>query len=272
MRKPPRILKSLCLIAFALSSMGMGWVPNQTPSDPTEQNQVVSSLADQTMEHLGFRQEEAARYHERLLENLSWGQSKGYFPTAFQINGSASAMALIGISYDVGVTVAPLPNRELVLILTRNRIVEAGPQAGASLRVGFNLLFNSDPLQSQSGEFLEVTADLGTAIALQANVAVGITRADRDLKEDLVSSLVVGDTHGAKDDLRKIFFSPRPFAIGLSAGLDAGIGVGIAGGVGQELELARAQGTVDDLPTMIDSLLQQVTGQKPPLQPARELP
>lgn len=249
--------QAMAVVALGVSGMGMGWVPDSGLSDPTGQNQEVSGLADQTMERLGFEADEAARYHDRLSERLRWGQAKGFFPTAFHISGGASAMALVGVSYDVGITVAPLPDGEVVLVLTRNRVIEAGPQAGVALRVAFSLLFNSDPLKSQSGDAIAVTADLGATLDVEATLDVGITRSDRELKNDLLASLAVGDMKGARADLRGMVLSVRPFAIGLGIGLDLGVGVGIAGGVGHETELARVQGRQEDLSEMIDALLRQ---------------
>ena len=67
-------------IVFSVAGMSMGWVPDQVPSNPTPQNERVSSLADQTLQHLQFKPEDAARYHDRLMQGLSWGQAKGFFP------------------------------------------------------------------------------------------------------------------------------------------------------------------------------------------------
>ena len=170
-------------------------------------------------------------------------------------------MALIGISYDVGLTVAPLPDQQLVLILTRKRVIEGGAEAGIALRAAFGLLFNSDPLQSQSGDSIDVSADLGSSVALEATLAIGITEADRQLKNDLIASVIVGDSPGAKSDLKRIFLSPRPFEIGLAAGIEVGIGGGTSGGVGHEVELVRAQGRFEELPSMLDALLRQATGE-----------
>lgn len=251
------------LLLIGLGSMSMGWIPEQTPADPTEQNQVVSDLADQSMTHLGFQPEDAVRYHDRILGKLNWARSRGFFPTAFHIGGAASAVALVGIGYDMGITVAPLPDRRLVMILTRKRLIEGGPEVSVGIRAGVSVLFNSDPLQSQDGDSLEVTADLDTGIDVEASMAVGITRADRELKNDLIACLVVGDTPGARADMRRIFHSPHPFEIGLAVGIDAGAGIGITGGIGHETELARAQGRIEDLPMLLDSLLRQALDRGP---------